>query len=72
MPRRTWSDDELTDLRALNPREAGAVAGFAQKHGRTSRAVTSKLSSLRVRGLAPDVRGRLVPRSLLTNRGRSL
>jgi hypothetical protein len=68
-PVRPWTQQELTELATLPPRDGKAMLRFAQKHGRGRHAVRQKLTQLQVRGLAADVEMRRVDASLLSQGG---
>ena len=56
MPRPSWSDEELTALAAIAPRDRKALAAFRQKFpGRSPSAIREKLAVLRRRNQALDV-----------------
>jgi len=53
---RPWSLEELAELERVKPGQYGAVPAHAKRWGRSRTAVAAKLSTLRTRQMAEDVR----------------
>lgn len=50
-----WTEAEVKSLATIGPRERGAIRTFAEATGRTYGSVYSKLTTLRICGIASDV-----------------